>query len=326
MAAPIGFSVGDLIAGINLIIISVRAVRDGGGAVAEYQAISEELESLKAGLQAVDDLCLHEATPQLQTSIHEAVQRTQRCIEDFIKKNTKYQPWLRPDRRGWKTNLNRIKWTLCRKDDLVKFRSQLERHSSSTNTLLAVVLVRQSLAIHQGQQTIQKSSFDMQTQLGLITKLTNKLSKQQADLLQQQLSPEVRGSDSAVNSQPTLRQHQEIPRGVMLQNPVVMLDACGRVSAFHLDFIDSKDAFIAVLKVKFKQYGVSEDGLRKLDRSEFAVCSRQKYLSMSRPWQAIFKPGQSVDMSMIFHRPTPRDSCPSCGYENPCQENSDTDW
>ena len=36
-----------------------------------------------------------------------------------------------------------------------------------------------------------------------------------------------------------LRDSQEIPPQVFLSTPVVLLDACGRIAPFHLEFIDS---------------------------------------------------------------------------------------
>ena len=37
------------------------------------------------------------------------------------------------------------------------------------------------------------------------------------------------------------RDSQEIPPQVLLSTPVVLLDACGRIAPFHLEFIDSAE-------------------------------------------------------------------------------------
>ncbi len=39
-----------------------------------------------------------------------------------------------------------------------------------------------------------------------------------------------------------------IPQQVLLQQPVILLDAFGKIAPLHLDFIDSLDCFTAVLK------------------------------------------------------------------------------
>ena len=47
-----------------------------------------------------------------------------------------------------------------------------------------------------------------------------------------------------------------------------------KMAPFHLEFINSKEAFLAVLKVRFQQCGVTPKGLRKIDRFEFILCDR----------------------------------------------------
>ena len=41
-----------------------------------------------------------------------------------------------------------------------------------------------------------------------------------------------------------LRDSQEIPPQVFLSTPVVLLDACGRIAPFHLEFIDSAEVSV----------------------------------------------------------------------------------
>ena len=58
MAASFGFSIGDFIAGINLIVTAMKAVQDHRGACAEHRALLIEPESLEAGLHAIDELAI----------------------------------------------------------------------------------------------------------------------------------------------------------------------------------------------------------------------------------------------------------------------------
>ncbi|KAL8997947.1 MAG: hypothetical protein Q9169_002869 [Polycauliona sp. 2 TL-2023] len=90
----------------------------------------------------------------------------------------------------------------------------------------------------------------------------------------------------------------EMPPQVILQKPVTLLDACGQVSAFHLDFINCPEAFLAVLKIRFRQHGVEQRGLQMLDDSQFVLEDRRGKLDLSRPWSQILRPSQKVDMSM----------------------------
>lgn len=73
-------------------------------------------------------------------------------------------------------------------------------------------------------------------------------------------------------------------------------------------------AFIAILKVRFKDVG-----LHKIESGEFALedSRLKRSLQLTKPWAAIVRPGQHINMSMIFRlgeNPTTR--CPGCGKEN----------
>ena len=104
----------------------------------------------------------------------------------------------------------------------------------------------------------------------------------------------------------------ELPPQVVLQKPVTLLDACGQVSAFHLDFINCPEAFLAVLKIRFQQCGVEQRGLQMLEDSQFVLEDRRGKLDLSKPWCQILLPNQKVDMSMIFHWDIHPSVCPVC--------------
>ena len=120
--------------------------------------------------------------------------------------------------------------------------------------------------------------------------------------------------------------HIELPPQVALQKPVTLLDACGKVSAFHLDFINCAEAFLAVLKIRFQQHGVEELGLKMLDESQFVLEDFKGKLDLAKPWSQVIRPGQKIDMSMIFHRGVPWSVCPSCEMENEVNFESATEW
>ena len=333
MAAPFGFSIGDFIAGINLIITSINAIKDASGATAEYQALSEELASLQGGLTAIDNLNLHQIAPKQNSAIDEAIKRLKHCVKTFVGRIAKYQPWLQVDKNGWTASLRKIQWALCRKHDLMRFRSQLERHSSSINMLLVTLQVRQSLDIKQGQEDYKKimqaTSFTadiIQQDIALTKDVITGLSEQQMDFVQCLMTGHQKLLSEVASLRQMLQLQQEVPPQVPLQKPVILQDACGRVAPFHLDFINSTEAFLAVLKFRFRQYGVRPEGLEKLDRSEFLLRDRQRVLSLEIPWERLFKPGQTVDMSIAFRHNTYQQACPSCGTRNDTMELSGIDW
>lgn len=118
--------------------------------------------------------------------------------------------------------------------------------------------------------------------------------------------------------------NQEIPPQVLLSTPVILLDARGRSAPFHLEFIDSAEAFVAVLKIRFKDIG-----LRKIETEEYTLedTRRKQALKLTDPWTKIVKPGQHIGMSMIFrvYEP-PTTKCPNCGKENEGSNIEDIVW
>ncbi len=136
------------------------------------------------------------------------------------------------------------------------------------------------------------------------TSLLRGLTKPQTEFLQSLMR-------TIQQQQVFLQQLQQLPPQVELQKPVILLDACGRVAPFHLDFIDSREAFIAVIKARFKDIG-----LKKIEKGEFCLEERhrKREIDLSRPWSTVFLPGQTVDMSMIFQRSyAPLEKCHGCG-------------
>ena len=119
-----------------------------------------------------------------------------------------------------------------------------------------------------------------------------------------------------------VQMQKAIPPQVSLQQPVVLLDCFGNRAPFHLEFIDSLDCFMAVLKVRFAQAGAKKSGIAKLENHEFSIqdTQRKRFVDLTRPWETVFKPGQQVDMSMVFHRfACPPSTCPGCMETNSCE-------
>lgn len=347
MAVPFGFSIGDFVAGINLIITCVQSIRGTRGSSAEFMALSTQLESLKSALATVTSLNLERAAPQEHLAIQEATTRCQRSIEGFVQAIAKYQPWLQPSKKGWRANVRKIQWACCRRKDIEDFRDQLARHASSMSIMLTSLQVK--LGIDRGNQqrkchSIIESNLTTSKQInvGVLQNydLMKRITAQQTESYkrssfdQEELLRKLTGlqdnhenlTQSILKLQSMLQIQEEIPPQVLLQRPVILLDACGRTAAFHLDFVVSADALVAVLRIRFQQFGVTAKGLQKLDRLEFVLRDRRRELSLRRPWNSIFQPGQNVDMSMVFRRPQLPTTCPGCHYEDEGVMDGDTEW
>jgi len=121
----------------------------------------------------------------------------------------------------------------------------------------------------------------------------------------------------------------------LIQEPFILEDAIGRVTPVSLQFIDSWDAFQAVLEIRFR--GIQ--GADKVQNREYTLQDRARGFEITRvrPWQSAFLPGQRVDMSLIFERlaSTAEDegqqaqkqvSCPSCGFKSKGSAEMSIEW
>jgi hypothetical protein len=109
-------------------------------------------------------------------------------------------------------------------------------------------------------------------------------------------------------------QHQ-LPPQIDSQKPVYFEDAHGRLTPFHIEFINSLEAFQAVMEVRFRHV----PGLKKFQRREYLLqeSGSKRKLDLQAPWDSVFLPGRRVVMSMIFQTPQiSTSSCPGCQTEN----------
>jgi hypothetical protein len=107
----------------------------------------------------------------------------------------------------------------------------------------------------------------------------------------------------------------QIPPQVTRQQPVYFEDAHGRIAPFHIEFINSFEAFQAIMEVRFRHV----PGLKKVQNSEYLLheFNSKRELNLRAPWESVFLPGRKVNMSMVFQRPQASlSSCPGCQTEN----------
>ena len=142
MVVPFGFSFGDMVSGISLVKDLIRALQDSGGATADYRGLMSELYGLERALIAIKELSLPEDADGYQ-AVRQGVGQCQICVDQFLQKVTKYQP-LSAGTTTLKDAVKKVKWVLCRREDLLKFRQSLEIQSSSINLLLSALHLSRS--------------------------------------------------------------------------------------------------------------------------------------------------------------------------------------
>jgi hypothetical protein len=141
MPVSFGFSAGDFIAAIELVATVIDALRESGDAGSEYREIVRQLYSLETALLRVKRLEVDEAQNSELVSLQQAAAQCQGTIDNFWKKVQKYQPHLRAGgsslklKDGWM----KIKWALCKKEDVARFKADLVGHTESIQLLLTAM-------------------------------------------------------------------------------------------------------------------------------------------------------------------------------------------
>ncbi|KAL9102759.1 MAG: hypothetical protein Q9163_002121 [Psora crenata] len=312
MAIGFGFSISDLCMGLKLIKDSVEALNDKKGAVEIYANLLVEVNSLREALRNIDILLSGEGLPPSQRlAIESSSLACQKCIEEFLDSISAYQPHLKAATNSFTSRFRKIQWALCRKEDIAKLRAQLARHMASINMLLITFQANQSLATYQSTISPVKPP-DLEHNF---TQMMQTLSVEQRQCFSFIMQQNRDLMQTLQDMRQMLAMRTVLPHQVLLDEPVILLDPFGKLLPFHLEFIDSSECFLAVLKARFSNIGVSSAGLSKLDNYEFDIedTRRKKPIDIRRPWERIFHSGQKIDMRMTFHRfACPPSKCPGC--------------
>jgi Fungal N-terminal domain of STAND proteins len=155
MPVGFGFSAGDFVAALKLVGTVIDALRDSGEAGTAYRELFRELHSLETALLYVRRLDGEEIPQAEIISLRQVAAQCQSTIDDFGKKVQKYQPHLgfnhspTPVKSGWM----KIRWAVCKKDDIAKFKARLVGHTEAINILINAIAMCACLARRYSVQT-----------------------------------------------------------------------------------------------------------------------------------------------------------------------------
>lgn len=145
---PITFgSVSDIISVSSIIKNIVQALGESRGSAAEYQEIIRELSTLDRVFLEVEQLSsIKERSIELNvlyTTADDIIDACRKCLHNFLEKCQKYDASLG---EGKKENLFRdvsrkIQWRLVERQELDRFRRDIDTHSSCLNILLITLNV-----------------------------------------------------------------------------------------------------------------------------------------------------------------------------------------
>ncbi|KUJ09638.1 uncharacterized protein LY89DRAFT_597775 [Mollisia scopiformis] len=363
---PIGVgSVGDIISICLLAKDLVEALNSSRGAAAEYQEIVRELWGLERALLQVDLLSrTHNSSPEIN-ALHETARRAaEDCgvgIAGFLKKVKKYQPSLRESGSGsvLRDASRKIQWQLMQSNDVSKFRAEIGAQSQSISMLLATMSVR-TLVVSDvklnARLTSSESKIDdeMQKQTVIVAEVRDRLKENNTlisavatkvtDALRfewfRQLGSELKSMmnrifrtnvatfEAVVAIQRVLPSHLERS---MFRDPFILEDAIGRISPVHMDFINSWEAFDAILRLRFQDV----QGFKKVRNNEYILQEHttKREIKRTRRWDLAFMPGQRIDMSLVFVKKEAEEaeeiqstSCPNCRATSDKSQDSDIQW
>jgi chromosome segregation ATPase len=141
MSLGFGFSVGDFIAGIQLVRDVISSLQSSAGSALEYQTLIAELFTLERALLEVKALRYEDCDATQLDALKCAATQCQSTIDKFLAKVKKYQPSLNAQGSSSKVkdSLRKIQWALCEKADLETFKAEVRGHAGSINMLLATL-------------------------------------------------------------------------------------------------------------------------------------------------------------------------------------------
>lgn len=146
MPVPFGFSVGDLISGIELLIDAIKSLRDTNGAQDDYRELGRELKHLRNGLECIEALSLGPTPPIQLSAAKAAVHDCLLCLDSFIQRNAKFSSLGSTPGSHWtavclKKRWRMVQWALWKKADIAKFKSEVQQHAEAIQMLLATIQV-----------------------------------------------------------------------------------------------------------------------------------------------------------------------------------------
>jgi hypothetical protein len=136
MVFPFGVSVGDFIAGLKLFKNAIDSLSDAHGARANYIELQKTFTSLGVALNATIqfDSALHRAA--VEAVIHDC----KKCITDFLTDVAKFDVLKNASlgKKKLKIGLRKVQWSLCKKEEVQRFKGHLDSHVGALQLLLLI--------------------------------------------------------------------------------------------------------------------------------------------------------------------------------------------
>ena len=337
MSVGSGFSASDFVAAIKLVRTVKDALSTSSTSNSELLELFRQLHSLEIALREVKRLEVNETLHAEGIALRQSAAQCQITISEFLNKTESYQPHLLCTSGANETFLSKykkIKWVLCKKKEVVQFKTDLLAHTESIQLLLTTIQMRNVDLSQKRQQNLQMSilshiQYSFSSYMRKLSTMSNTLTKvsmQAQECLESGkriLMMNIQVFQIVLDIQKSIHR---ISTQVEFQQPVILIDSMGRRTPFHLEFITCLEALIEVLSARFKQLGPAT---KKIRNCEFAIqdSRTQRDIDLNRPWDECFVPGQQTEMSMIFERYNPcKKLCPKCRQTCTVDIGEDLEW
>lgn len=141
---PFGFSVGDFVAGISLLIDVVQSFSDTNGAQADYDELTRQLKNLRNGFESIEDLNLDATQAAQASAVSTALNDCRLCVDSFIKRNEKFKSLETPSGKQFslaalKRQGRKVQWALWKQKYVAKFRASIQQHINAVQMLLGSI-------------------------------------------------------------------------------------------------------------------------------------------------------------------------------------------
>ncbi|CAI6337902.1 unnamed protein product [Periconia digitata] len=289
-------------------------------------------------------------TPELNAfcqTAREAVDRCKTLVSDFLARLRKYQNSFEEGGSSssnvFKTTAMKVRWRVGEKDAVEKFRVDIAATSASLQMLLTTATVnllsihvdkvdkrmsdihKNNEAHHTKADATLASLLDRLEETNILFTFKNSMTSKIADalrldwlhqlvsewtsLLRRVIAMNIATYRAFLKIQSALSSCRE---RVLIEEPLTLEDAIGRITPIHLQFVRSWDAFNAVLEIRFRNM----EGHTKVKKQQYKLQDKvtKRDILPGKSWDGVFFPGQRVEMSFIFDQDGNRteSTCPSC--------------
>ena len=214
-AVPFGFSVGDFVAGVELIHKAAKALRSVSGATEQYQQTLLDLSLIESVLRRVQSL-----TPA--TASDETIRTVQLCslachvpLDHFLHRIRKLERHLNfeshahaTDILGIKKGSHKLQWAIVLEQDVAKLKAGISPGIDIINTLLQVESLERGASTQEGLQRILDQTGSILPALDKVTAVLHKNATTEKHI--QDLLPMLAHLTHQVSQASTVQQVQSV--------------------------------------------------------------------------------------------------------------------